>query len=113
MIGFGLMAKLGAQAAILAAGGYTVTGREHLGERGAPPPPPGTAALRHATTFLPDESERTRLLERVEHAGLDPSESDGSPLVQDPSANALRLVVTGSNPKAPRVRPGPVGHTRS
>ena len=77
------MAQLGAQAAFLAAGGY----HHHLGANtwesgGAPPPPPGTAALRHATIVLPDESERGRVLERIEQAGLAPSESDGSPLVR-------------------------------
>ena len=99
VIGFGVMAQLGAQAAFFAAGGY----HHHLGANtwesgGAPPPPPGTAALRHATIVLPDESERSRVLERVEQAGLDPAESDGSPLLRDPSANALRLVVAGSTP---------------
>ena len=57
LLGFGLMAQLGEQAAFLGAGGY----HHHIGANtwesaGAAPPPPGTAALRHATIVLPDEA---------------------------------------------------------
>jgi catechol 2,3-dioxygenase len=96
VLGFGLMAQLGPQAAFLAAGGY----HHHIGANtwesaGAPPPPAGTAALRHATIVLPDAAERDRVLERVERAGGRTREDpDGrSPLVLDPSGNALQLAV--------------------
>jgi catechol 2,3-dioxygenase len=94
LLGFGLMAELGAQAAFFAAGGY----HHHLGTNtwesaGASPPPTGTAALRHATLVLSDPSERERLLERLEQAGRNPEESDAGPLVRDPSGNALLLTV--------------------
>jgi catechol 2,3-dioxygenase len=97
VLGFGLMAQLGPQAAFLAAGGY----HHHVGTNtwesaGASPPPAGTAALRHATIVLPDTDERGRVLDRVERAGAptrEDAEGDGTPLVLDPSGNALRLAV--------------------
>ena len=63
VLGFDLMAQLGAQAAFLAAGGY----HHHIGANtwesaGASPPPPGTAALRHATIVLPDDAARGDVL---------------------------------------------------
>jgi catechol 2,3-dioxygenase len=87
-LGFGLMAQLGDQAAFLSAGGY----HHHLGantwnSRGAPPPPPGHAALRHATIVLPTGEERDRLVSQVGQAG----ETDAGPIVRDPSGNALLL----------------------
>src|SRR5215210_1476315 len=53
-VGFDLTAALGDQAAFLSAGGY----HHHVGANvwesaGAAPPPPGYAALRHATVVLP------------------------------------------------------------
>src|SRR5947209_15958362 len=57
VIGFALMAQLGPYAAFLSAGGY----HHHLGANtwesyGAFPPPPGSAALRHATIVLPERA---------------------------------------------------------
>lgn len=95
VLGFGLMAQLGIQAAFLAAGGY----HHHLGANtwessGAPAPPPGTAALRHATVVLPDSAERDRVLGRLEGSGQSPREIAEGPTVFDPSGNALVLAVT-------------------
>jgi catechol 2,3-dioxygenase len=92
VLGFGLMAKLGPYAAFLSAGGY----HHHLGANtwesaGASPPPPGTAALRHATVVLPDDTERDRVLARVEASGQSPENSPTEPLIRDPSGNALVL----------------------
>ena len=83
VLGFGLMAQLGSQAAFLSAGGY----HHHIGANtwesaGASPPPSGSASLRHATIVLPSEQERDALLGRL---GSD------EPLVRDPSGNALLL----------------------
>ena len=94
VLGFGLMAQLGQQAAFLAAGGY----HHHLGANtwesaGASPPPPGTAALRHATIVLPDATERERLLGRIENEGQALQDGDHGPFVLDPSGNALVLSV--------------------
>ena len=92
VLGFGLMARFGAQAAFLAAGGY----HHHLGantweSRGAGPPPPGRAALRHFTIVSPDDAERQRVLARADEAGGVHDGPDG-PVVRDPSGNALVLV---------------------
>ena len=92
VLGFGLMAQLGAQAAFLAAGGY----HHHVGANtwesaGATPPAPGTAALRHATLVLPDEAERDRILGRVREDGQEAKETPDGVLVRDPSDNALVL----------------------
>ncbi|HEV2774668.1 MAG TPA: VOC family protein, partial [Solirubrobacteraceae bacterium] len=91
VLGFGLMARFGAQAAFLAAGGY----HHHLGantweSRGAGPPPPGHAALRHFTIVLPDDAERERVLARADGAGR-VEETGAGPIVRDPSGNALVL----------------------
>lgn len=91
-LGFGLMAQLGGQAAFLAAGGY----HHHLGANtwesaGAPPAPPGTASLRHATIVLASSEERERFAERVRKAGHPVEETDAGPLVTDPSGNRVLL----------------------
>ncbi|HET8536201.1 MAG TPA: VOC family protein [Solirubrobacteraceae bacterium] len=94
VLGFGLMAQLGPMAAFLAAGGY----HHHLGANtwesaGAPAPPAGTAALRHATLVLPDGAERDRVVGRLEHAGIAVEDHRDGPLVHDPSGNALVLTI--------------------
>ncbi len=91
VLGFALMAQMGSQAAFLSAGGY----HHHLGantweSRGAGPPPPGAAALRHATIVLPDGAELQRVLARADAAGHVEDGFD-EPLVRDPSGNALVL----------------------
>ncbi len=94
VVGFGLMAQLGDQAAFLSAGGY----HHHLGANtwqsaGAPPPPPGLAALRHGTIVLPDAAERDRILARLEQAGSEVADDDAGPLVRDPSGNGIVLAL--------------------
>ena len=97
VVGFELMAALGAEAAFLSAGGY----HHHIGantwtSRGGAPPPSGSAALRHATIVLPDDAERNRLVARLEQAGHRVDDDGDGPLVRDPSGNALVLAVDGS-----------------
>ena len=92
MLGFGLMAQLGAQAAFLSAGGY----HHHIGANtwesaGAGPPPPGSAALRQATIVLPSSSERDRVVERLENRRHSPRDTEAGVLVLDPSGNPLVL----------------------
>jgi catechol 2,3-dioxygenase len=92
VIGFGLMAQLGPQAAFFAAGGY----HHHLGSNvwesaGASASPPGTATLRHATIVVPDAVDRDPVLARLEHAGVSWRETGEGPVVLDPSGNALVL----------------------
>jgi len=92
VLGFGLMATYGGQAAFLSAGGY----HHHLGANtwnslGAEPAPPGAAALRHATIVLPDPAERDRLAARASDAGHEPEAVERGLLVRDPSGVALLL----------------------
>lgn len=93
-VGFALMAQLGPYAAFLSAGGY----HHHIGtntweSQGATPPPPGSAALRHATIVLPDEAARDRLLERVGADDRTPHDDCADPIIHDPSGNALALTI--------------------
>jgi catechol 2,3-dioxygenase len=95
VLGFGLMAELGDQAAFLSAGGY----HHHIGANtwesaGAGPPPEGSAALRHATVVLPDATAREWVLSRLAAAGVEVERIGGDSLVRDPSGNAL-LLATG------------------
>jgi catechol 2,3-dioxygenase len=94
LLGFGLMAQLGEQAAFLGVGGY----HHHIGANtwdsaGAPAPPPGTAALRHATIVLPDEAHRDLVMARLVRNGHVTEETAGGPLVRDASGNAFVLAV--------------------
>lgn len=94
VLGFGLMAQLGSQAAFLAAGGY----HHHLGTNawesaGAPAPPPGSAALRHATLVLPDAEEQERLLGPLQRAGHPVEEREDGVFARDPAGNELLLSV--------------------
>ncbi len=95
LLGFDLMAQLGNQAAFLSAGGY----HHHLGANtwesaGAGPPPPGSAALRHATILFPDAAERDRVAGVVSDAGRELEDGEGGPIVRDPSGNALLLAAS-------------------
>jgi catechol 2,3-dioxygenase len=92
VLGFELMAQLGAQAAFLAAGGY----HHHLGAntwetRRREPAPAGTAALREVTILLPDALERDRIVARLEAADIVTEAVDGAVLLRDPSGIPLRL----------------------
>jgi catechol 2,3-dioxygenase len=92
VLGFDVMARYGTDATFLAAGGY----HHHLGAnvwagRGATPPPPGSAALNHATIVLPDAGERDRVAARVADAGQEPEPVEGGVLVRDPAQNGLLL----------------------
>jgi catechol 2,3-dioxygenase len=75
VVGFGLMAQLGDQAAFLSAGGY----HHHLGANtwqsaGRPYAPEGYARLTQMTIVLPDEAARDALAERLGGSeALDPS----------------------------------------
>jgi catechol 2,3-dioxygenase len=94
VLGFDVTAHLGDQASFFSAGGY----HHHIGVNtwagpGATPPPPGSAALRHATIVLPDAAERERVAGRALAAGAEPVEVAHGILVRDPSQNALVLTV--------------------
>jgi catechol 2,3-dioxygenase len=94
VLGFALMAQLGESAAFLSAGGY----HHHIGANtwesaGAPPPPSGTAGIRHATIHIPDQDERGRILSRLEAARFPTEKRPEGDLVRDPSGNALVFAV--------------------
>jgi catechol 2,3-dioxygenase len=81
LVGFGLMAQLGDQAAFLSAGGY----HHHLGgntwqSAGRPYAPEGHARLTQMTIVLPDEASLDTLAERV-----------GGREVRDPSGIPIAL----------------------
>jgi len=81
MLGMGLTAQLGQQAAFLSAGGY----HHHVGGNtwetlGGSPAPEGTARLLRFTIVLPDDEEVARVAERI-----------GGTEVRDPSGNLLAL----------------------
>ncbi len=95
-LGFDVMTHYGDQATFLSAGGY----HHHLGAnvwagRGATPPPPGSASLRHATIVLPDRAEVDRVAGWVADAGSEPEPRAEGLLVRDPSQNAFLLVSAG------------------
>jgi catechol 2,3-dioxygenase len=92
VLGFELMAMYGPHAAFLAAGGY----HHHIGANvwqslGAPPPPPGTASLRHATVVLPTRSAMDATVSRIADHGQDPQPRPDGVVVRDPSGIALLL----------------------
>jgi catechol 2,3-dioxygenase len=97
LLGFGLMAQLGAQAAFLSAGGY----HHHIGSNtwesaGAPPAPAGTAALRQATVVLPDAAGVDAVAAQLLLAGLEPETLPGGEvLVRDPSGNPIAFTSGG------------------
>ena len=96
VLGFDVMVRYGTDATFLSAGGY----HHHIGAnvwagRGATPPPPGSAALNHATIVLPDAGERDRVAARVADAGQEPEQVDGGVLVRDPAQNGLLLATSG------------------
>jgi catechol 2,3-dioxygenase len=98
VLGFGLMAQLGRQAAFLSAGGY----HHHIGantweSEGAQAPPSGSAALRHVTILLPSGGERDRLHRAATAAGAASEETAGGPMVTDPSGNRLLLAVAAGS----------------
>jgi catechol 2,3-dioxygenase len=92
VLGFDVMARYGTDATFMSAGGY----HHHIGGnvwagRGATPPPPGSAALNHATIVVPDAGERDRVAARVSDAGGAPEAVGDGVLVRDPAQNALLI----------------------
>jgi catechol 2,3-dioxygenase len=97
VLGFDLVVERVPQAAFLSAGGY----HHHLGANtwesaGAPAPPAGSAALRHATVVLPSAEARDEVVRRVADAGQEPEETATGTLVRDLSGNAVVLTATAA-----------------
>jgi catechol 2,3-dioxygenase len=93
VLGLAVMAQIGAQAVFLSAGGY----HHHVGANtwesaGAPPAPPGSAALRHATLVFESAGERDHALARVEESGQAIVPTSQGSMIRDPSGNAVALI---------------------
>jgi catechol 2,3-dioxygenase len=97
ILGYGLMASFGAQAAFLGAGGYHHhVGANTWGSAGAPPAPAGAARLERATIVLPDAASRDRLAAQAQQAGFATEAlEDGAIGLRDPSGNPLALRAAG------------------
>ena len=92
VVGFDLVARYGAEALFVSAGGY----HHHVGlntwaGRGAPAPPPGSAGLRWFALEHSTSAEREKTLARIRAEGIPVETAAGDPLVRDPSGNGLRL----------------------
>ena len=93
VLGFEYMAGLHS-AAFVSAGGY----HHHIGFNtwngiGAPPPPPDAVGLRYFSVILPNERERTRILERLSAAGIPYEQADGGVMASDPARNRILFCV--------------------
>jgi catechol 2,3-dioxygenase len=97
ILGFEITQWYGDEAVFLSAGGY----HHHIGVnvwngRGAGPPPPHTAGLRHWTVRLPGAAQVDAVRTRVEAAGLGVAAVDGGFAVPDPWGTALHVLATAS-----------------
>ena len=96
VLGFGLMAALGSQAAFLSAGGY----HHHIGANtwesaGAAPAPKGSARLERMTIAVPDTAAVDAVGARLEAADVIVERDGGTLLLRDPSGNPVALVPAG------------------
>ncbi len=94
VLGFDLMARYGAQAAFLSAGGY----HHHIGVNtwagvGAPPAPEGSAGLEYFEVYLPSRASVDSEARRASKLGVQALERDDGLMLRDPSGNALFLTV--------------------
>jgi catechol 2,3-dioxygenase len=58
---------------------------------GAPPPPPGTAGLRHFTLIARDRPQLEAIRSRLRAGGIDEEPAEDGILVRDPSGNRFEL----------------------
>jgi catechol 2,3-dioxygenase len=90
VLGFDATVRAYSGALFVSAGGY----HHHLGLNtwqtlGAPPPSPGSVGLRSFEVLLPDDAALTRVLDRVDAAGIDVSRVNGDAVSPASSASAL------------------------
>jgi catechol 2,3-dioxygenase len=93
VLGFDVVASM-PSALFVSAGGY----HHHIGmniwhSRNAPRPPANMVGLRFFTITIPDETEKERIMARLQAAKVAFEQYDGAVLVTDPSGNGLRLTV--------------------
>jgi catechol 2,3-dioxygenase len=97
VLGFGVMQRLGDEAAFLSAGGY----HHHLGlntwdSRGGPPPPRGTTGLYHVAIRYPTRATLADAVRRVLDAGIPLSGASDHGVseaiyLHDPDGNGIEL----------------------
>lgn len=93
LLGFELTAHYGDAAMFISAGGY----HHHIGlnvwaGKGAPAAPTDAAGIDYFTLRLPNEEERTAVVERVREAGYTVVEENGVPAFKDPWNIGIRLI---------------------
>jgi catechol 2,3-dioxygenase len=112
VLGFEVMARMGRQAAFIAAGGY----HHHIGlntweSRGGEPPPRGSTGLYHVAIRYPTRPDLARAVRRVVEAGIgldgasDHAVSEAVYL-RDPDDNGLELYVDRPREEWPRTPDG-------
>ncbi|MRN52584.1 VOC family protein [Paenibacillus monticola] len=94
LLGFELTAHYGDAAMFISAGGY----HHHIGlniwaGQGAPAAPVDAAGIDYFTLLLPNEEERTAVVERVRQAGYAVEDIGGVPAFRDPWNIGIRLIV--------------------
>lgn len=92
LLGFELIARYGAGASFVAAGGY----HHHLGLNtwagvGVPPPPKDTARLLWYEIVLPNTAVLSQLTRHLQEAGITLNRRDGRIFIQDPASNTILL----------------------
>ncbi len=112
VLGFGLVQRMGSQAAFVSAGGY----HHHIGlntweSRGGSPPPPGTTGLYHVAILYPDRRTLGDALRRLATAGipLDGAADHGvseALYLHDPDGNGVELYCDRPRALWPRTASG-------
>ncbi|MHB8690085.1 MAG: VOC family protein [Solirubrobacteraceae bacterium] len=95
LVGLDVTVRLYRNALFMSAGGY----HHHLGlntwqSAGGSPPPPGSMGLRDYELLLPEAADLERIVQRASAAGLPVQSAGDSPLLRDPSGNAVKLVAS-------------------
>jgi catechol 2,3-dioxygenase len=93
-LGFEPTTRMGTHALFVSAGGY----HHHIGLNtwagvGAPKPPANAVGLRVFSIVLPNEAEREKVVERLQHIGASVRRSENSILTSDPSGNEIELII--------------------
>ncbi|KTD87883.1 VOC family protein [Paenibacillus etheri] len=93
LLGFDLVANYGSAAMFISAGGY----HHHIGlniwaGQGAPVAPADAVGIDYFTLLLPNDEERTVVVERVQQAGYTVVEENGAPTFKDPWNIGIRLI---------------------
>jgi catechol 2,3-dioxygenase len=112
VLGFGVMARMGDQAAFISAGGY----HHHIGlntweSKGGAPPPRGTTGLYHVAIRYPDRAALAKALKTVIEAGIPISGASDHGVseaiyLQDPDANGIELYRDRPREEWPRAQDG-------